>query len=117
MPGVRQISRPAAMATHIFLSLVSMPSSRQGIGVPPCCSEKSAQRQRGFPGRDAPLASLMLVIGAGAIGASHVTDSGFWFVKESLGIPMGSMYATYTAGTTIAAVLGLIGTLLLSMFL
>ena len=52
----------------------------------------------------------MLVIGAGAIGASHVTDSGFWFVKES-------MYATYTAGTTIAAVLGLIGTLLLSMFL
>ena len=59
----------------------------------------------------------MLVIGAGAIGASHVTDSGFWFVKESLGIPMGSMYATYTTGTTIAAVLGLIGTLLLSMFL
>ena len=67
------------------------------------------------PGIDPAL--MAIVIGAGATGASHVTDSGFWFVKESLGIPMGSMYATYTAGTTIAAVLGLIGTLLLSMFL
>jgi len=67
------------------------------------------------PGIDPAL--MAIVIGAGATGASHVTDSGFWFVKESLGIPMGSMYATYTAGTTIAAVLGLVGTLLLSMFL
>ena len=62
-------------------------------------------------------ALMAIVIGAGATGASHVTDSGFWFVKESLGIPMGSMYATYTAGTTIASVLGLFGTLLLSLFL
>lgn len=62
-------------------------------------------------------ALMAIVIGAGAIGASQVTDSGFWFVKESLGIPMASMYATYTAGTTIAAVLGLGGTLLLQMFL
>lgn len=67
------------------------------------------------PGIDPAL--MAIVIGAGATGASHVTDSGFWFVKESLGIPMGSMYATYTAGTTIASVLGLFGTLLLSMFL
>ena len=67
------------------------------------------------PGIDPAL--MAIVIGAGATGASHVTDSGFWFVKESLGIPMGSMYATYPAGTTIASVLGLFGTLLLSMFL
>ena len=67
------------------------------------------------PGIDPAL--MAIVIGAGATGASHVTDSGFWFVKESLGIPMGSMYATYTAGTTIASVLGLFGTLLLSLFL
>lgn len=69
----------------------------------------------GNPGIDPAL--MAIVIGAGATGASHVTDSGFWFVKESLGIPMGSMYATYTAGTTIASVLGLFGTLLLSLFL
>ena len=62
-------------------------------------------------------ALVAIVIGAGAIGLSHVTDSGFWFVKESLGIPIGSMYATYTAATTIAAVLGLIGTLILAQFL
>jgi len=61
-------------------------------------------------------ALVAIAVGAGAIGGSHVTDSGFWFVKESLGIPMGAMYATYTVSTCIAAVIGLLGTLLLSLF-
>ncbi len=60
-------------------------------------------------------ALVAIAIGAGAIGGSHVTDSGFWFVKESVGIPMGAMYATYTVATCIASVVGLIGTLLLAM--
>ena len=61
-----------------------------------------------------PMASIILAIGAGAIGASHVTDSGFWFVKECLGIPMKDMYATFTLSTCIAAVAGLIGVLLVA---
>ncbi len=61
-------------------------------------------------------ALVAIAIGAGAIGGSHVTDSGFWFVKESLGIPMGAMYATYTVATCIASVIGLLGTLVLAMF-
>lgn len=52
-----------------------------------------------------------------AIGASHVTDPGFWFVKESLGIPMNKMFTVYTATKTIAAVVGLVGTLALAAFL
>ncbi|TBW40054.1 permease DsdX [Siculibacillus lacustris] len=59
-------------------------------------------------------ALVAVAVGAGAIGASHVTDSGFWFVKESLGIPMKAMYATWTASTTIAAVIGLAGVLVLA---
>ncbi|MEN3931222.1 gluconate:H+ symporter [Microvirga sp. W0021] len=61
-------------------------------------------------------ALVAIAIGAGAIGGSHVTDSGFWFVKESVGIPMGAMYATYTVATCIASVVGLLGTLVLAMF-
>lgn len=61
-------------------------------------------------------ALVAIAIGSGAIGASHVTDPGFWFVKESLGIPMNKMFSIYTASTTIAAVVGLIGTLILASF-
>lgn len=62
-------------------------------------------------------ALFAIAIGAGAIGFSHVTDSGFWFVKECLNVPVDVMYKTYTVSTTIAAVVGLIGTLILSLFL
>lgn len=62
-------------------------------------------------------ALFAIAIGSGAIGFSHVTDSGFWFIKECLNIPVDVMYKTYTVSTIIAAVIGLIGTLLLSLFL
>lgn len=67
-----------------------------------------------YPNLDPAL--IAVATGAGAIGASHVTDSGFWFVKECLGIPMRAMYATFTLSTTIAAVVGLIGVLILAQF-
>ena len=57
-----------------------------------------------YPSLDPALVAI--AIGAGAIGASHVTDPGFWFVKESLGIPMNKMFTIYTGSTTIAAVVG-----------
>nr|WP_320147480.1 gluconate:H+ symporter [uncultured Anaeromusa sp.] len=65
-----------------------------------------------YPSLDPALVAI--AIGAGAIGASHVTDPGFWFVKESLGIPMNKMFTIYTGSTTIAAVVGLVGTLILA---
>ena len=67
-----------------------------------------------YPGLDPALVAV--AVGAGAIGGSHVTDSGFWFVKECLGIPMKAMYATWTLSTTIAGVVALIGVLLLAQF-
>jgi len=65
-----------------------------------------------YPNLDPALVAV--AIGAGAIGASQVTDPGFWFVKESLGIPMNKMFMTYTAATSIASVVGLVGVLLLA---
>ena len=65
-----------------------------------------------YPSLDPALVAI--AIGAGAIGASHVTDPGFWFVKESLGIPMNKMFTIYTGSTTIAAIVGLAGTLILA---
>lgn len=66
------------------------------------------------PGLDPSLVAV--AIGAGAIGASHVTDPGFWFVKEYLNIPMKDMFSTYTVSTCIAAVAGLAGVLLVAGF-
>ena len=67
-----------------------------------------------YPSLDPALVAI--AIGAGAIGASHVTDPGFWFVKEALGIPMSKMFGIYTAATTIASVVGLVGVLALAQF-
>lgn len=48
------------------------------------------------------------VIGAGAIGASHVNDPGFWFVKEYFGMSMPDMFKSYTLSTCIASVVALL---------
>lgn len=59
-------------------------------------------------------AFIAIAIGAGAIGFSHVNDSGFWIVKEYFGMTLPHMFRTYTLGTTIAAVMGLVGIMLLA---
>jgi gluconate:H+ symporter, GntP family len=64
------------------------------------------------PGLDPAL--VCVAVGAGAIGLSHVNDSGLWIVKEFFGMSLPDTFKTWTASTTIAAVVGLIGTLILS---
>ena len=56
-------------------------------------------------------AILCLAIGAGGIGLSHVNDSGFWIVKEYFGMTLTDTFKTWTASTTIASVVALVGTL------
>lgn len=65
-----------------------------------------------YPGLDPAIVAV--AIGAGAIGFSHVNDSGFWIVKEFFGLSVTDMFKTYTAGTCIAGVIGLIGSMILS---
>jgi GntP family gluconate:H+ symporter len=52
---------------------------------------------------------ITLAIAFGALGLSHVNDSGFWVVTRYLGLGVGDGLRTWTVLTT---VLGLVGFLL-----
>ena len=56
---------------------------------------------------DLNTAILVLAVGAGAMGLTHVTDSLFWLYKEYMGIEVGTALKTLTVGTTIASVVAL----------
>jgi len=59
---------------------------------------------------------LVIAIGAGAIGWTHVTDSAFWVVKEYLGISLSEALKKFTGATVLASVAALVFTLILSPF-
>lgn len=49
-------------------------------------------------------AVVCLAVGSGAICFSHVTDSGFWIVKEYFGLTVEGALKSYTAATCLASV-------------
>lgn len=61
-------------------------------------------------------AILVLAVGAGAMGLTHVTDSLFWLYKEYMGIEVGTALKTLTIGTTIGSVVALAAVLVLHIF-
>ena len=63
------------------------------------------------------LALVVLAIGAGSLFFSHVNDAGFWLVKEYFGMTVGQTIRTWSVMETIISVMGLLLTLLLSLFL
>lgn len=65
-----------------------------------------------YPGLDPALVAL--AVGSGAICFSHVTDSGFWIVKEYFGLSVQDALKSYTLATCIASVVAISVTLLLS---
>jgi Gnt-I system low-affinity gluconate transporter len=62
-------------------------------------------------------ALLVIAIAAGATTASHVNDSGFWLVNRYLGLSVTDTFKTWTATTTIVAVVSLVLILIVGMFL
>ena len=50
-------------------------------------------------------ALMCISIGAGAIGWSHVTDSGFWFFREFLNMSVKDMYLSFTLSGCIVSVI------------
>lgn len=50
---------------------------------------------------------MAMAIGAGGTGFSHVTDSGFWVVKEFFGLTVEETLKTWTVCSIIVSVLGL----------
>ncbi|GGY65838.1 idonate transporter [Cellvibrio zantedeschiae] len=59
---------------------------------------------------------MVLAIGAGSLMCSHVNDSGFWMYKEYFNLSLKQTFASWSVMETIVGTLGLIGVLLLDVF-
>ena len=60
---------------------------------------------------------MVLSIGAGSLMFSHVNDSGFWMFKEYFNISVKDTIKSWSVMETIVAVMGLIGVLILDVFI
>jgi Gnt-I system high-affinity gluconate transporter len=60
---------------------------------------------------------MVLSIGAGSLMFSHVNDSGFWLFKEYFNLSIKETIRSWSLMETIVAILGLIGVLLLNLFI
>jgi Gnt-I system high-affinity gluconate transporter len=60
---------------------------------------------------------MVLSVGAGSLMFSHVNDSGFWLFKEYFNLTIKDTIKTWSLMETIVAVVGLIGVLILNIFL
>jgi Gnt-I system high-affinity gluconate transporter len=60
---------------------------------------------------------MVLSIGAGSLLFSHVNDSGFWMFKEYFNLSIKDTIRSWSLMETIVSVVGLIGVLILDMFI
>lgn len=59
---------------------------------------------------------MVLAIGAGSLICSHLNDGGFWLFKEYFNLTIKETLLTWTVMETIVAVVGLVGVLVLDIF-
>jgi Gnt-I system high-affinity gluconate transporter len=59
---------------------------------------------------------MVLAIGAGSLMCSHVNDSGFWMYKEYFNLSLRQTFASWSIMETIVGTLGLVGVLVLDLF-
>jgi gluconate:H+ symporter, GntP family len=59
---------------------------------------------------------MVLAIGSGSVFLSHVTDAGFWLVKQYLRLTVPQTFKTWTVLECLISVVGLIGVLILNLF-
>lgn len=59
---------------------------------------------------------MILSIGAGSVFFSHVNDTGFWMFKEYFNVSIKNTLLSWSLMESIVSVMGLIGVLVLSMF-
>jgi len=57
-----------------------------------------------------------LAVGCGSLFFSHVNDAGFWLVKEYFGLSVIETIKSWSVMETIISVVGLLGVLLISVF-
>ena len=58
---------------------------------------------------------VVLAVGAGSLFFSHVTDAGFWLVKEYFGMSVGQTIKSWSIMETVLSVTGLVLVLLLGI--
>jgi GntP family gluconate:H+ symporter len=63
------------------------------------------------------VALMVLAVGSGSLFLSHVNDAGFWLVKQYLGTTVGQTFKTWSLMECLLSVTGLLGVLLLSVFI
>ena len=59
---------------------------------------------------------MVLAVGAGSVFGSHINDSGFWMFKEFFNLTLKQTFLSWTVMETIISVIGLIGVLVLNVF-
>ena len=59
---------------------------------------------------------MVLAIGSGSLMLSHVNDAGFWMFKEYFNLSLKDTLSTWTVMEGIVGLMGLIGVLILNIF-
>lgn len=60
---------------------------------------------------------MVLAVGAGSVFGSHINDSGFWMFKEFFNLSLKQTFLSWTVMETTISIIGLLGVLLLNMFI
>ena len=60
---------------------------------------------------------MVLAVGTGSVFGSHINDSGFWMFKEFFSLSLKQTFLSWTVMETAISVLGLLGVLLLDLFI
>jgi Gnt-I system high-affinity gluconate transporter len=60
---------------------------------------------------------MVLAVGAGSVFGSHINDSGFWMYKEFFKLSLKQTFLSWTVMETLISILGLIGVLVLDLFI
>ena len=59
---------------------------------------------------------LVLAVGTGSVFGSHINDSGFWMFKEFFKLNLKQTFLSWTVMETTISIIGLIGVLVLNLF-
>jgi len=60
---------------------------------------------------------MVLAVGAGSVFGSHINDSGFWMFKEFFKLSLKQTFLSWTVMETVISIIGLIGVLVLNVFI
>jgi Gnt-I system high-affinity gluconate transporter len=60
---------------------------------------------------------MVLAVGSGSVFGSHINDSGFWMFKEFFNLSLKQTFLSWTVMETVISILGLIGVLVLDIFI